>query len=247
MRTKVVAGNWKMNLSKSAAIEIASGLKTAPIPNGSKAYCFPSAIHLADVASILKDTKVVVGSQNIYPSNNAAFTGEISPDQLADYGIHTTLLGHSERRQFLGETNEFLKKKAEFCISKNLEVVFCIGETLEEREKGQTNAVLEKQILEGLKGLDLSKFLIAYEPVWAIGTGKTATTSQAEEAHEFLRGLLKKNWNSATSDATPILYGGSVKEENFKELLASPNIDGGLIGGASQKKDSFLSLIKLSE
>lgn len=249
MRKKIIAGNWKMNLSLAEAKTIAKGLLAASESSPYEVMVFPSALHLESVASITSGSKVIVGAQNAYQSGLTAMTGEISPVQLAELGIQTVLVGHSERRQFLGETSEFDNAKISYFLKAGLRVVYCVGETWAEREKGQTFSVLEDQIKKGLKDItsDLFKNLvIAYEPVWAIGTGKVATPVEAEEAHSFIRKEIGKLFVGADKlgEKIQILYGGSVKPDNIKELLAKPNIDGGLVGGASQKLDSFLGLLK---
>ncbi|TGM53922.1 triose-phosphate isomerase [Leptospira biflexa] len=249
MRKKIIAGNWKMNLSLAEAKDIAKGLLTACDSSSYEIMVFPSALHLESVASIARDSQLIVGAQNAYQSGLTAMTGEISPVQLAELGIKTVLVGHSERRQFLGETTEFDNAKISYFLKHGLRVVYCVGETWAEREKGNTFSVLEDQIGKGLKGItsDLFKNLvIAYEPVWAIGTGKVATPVEAEEAHAFIRKEIGKLFVGAdlVAENIQILYGGSVKPDNIKELLAKPNIDGGLVGGASQKLDLFLGLLK---
>ncbi|MFB5649876.1 triose-phosphate isomerase [Leptospira wolffii] len=249
MRPKIIAGNWKMNLSEKEALQLAQGLKEKlPSKLGSKkAVVFPSAIHLASVARILEGSGVQVGAQNVYPAPLTAMTGENGPDQLAELGLGFALVGHSERRQFLGETNEFCNRKIAYLVQRNFTAVYCVGETLEERESGKTFEVLGRQIRDGLASISSDQFpriWVAYEPVWAIGTGKVATPAQAQEAHAFIRkeiaGLFQGG--KAVADVLPILYGGSVKADNVKELLSQADIDGGLVGGASQKLDSFLAL-----
>ncbi|MCG6142165.1 triose-phosphate isomerase [Leptospira mtsangambouensis] len=249
MRKKIIAGNWKMNLTLAEASAITKGLVSATNSSSYEVMVFPSALHLETVSSLTKGSKLIVGAQNAYQSGLTAMTGEISPTQLAEIGIQTVLVGHSERRQFLGETSEFDNQKILYFLKAGLRVVYCVGETWAEREKGNTFSVLEDQIKKGLKDItsDLfSKLVIAYEPVWAIGTGKVATPVEAEEAHAFIRKEIGNLFVGAATIAEniQILYGGSVKPDNIKELLAKPNIDGGLVGGASQKLDSFLGLLK---
>jgi triosephosphate isomerase (TIM) len=248
MRRKIMSGNWKMNLNLSSAISLAEGIKKGLESKDAKyeMLVFPSALHLSKIAEMFKGSKVLVGAQNIYPSNLAAFTGEICTDQLKDLGISYALVGHSERRQFLNETNAFLNQKILFLLKENFIPVFCIGETLAERESGKTFDVLKKQIVEGLATVsqsDIVKVIIAYEPVWAIGTGKVATPEQAEEAHAYVRKELSNLYDTTTSESISILYGGSVKPDNVASLMEKPNIDGGLVGGASQKFDSYLALL----
>lgn len=248
MRKKIMSGNWKMNLNLAQATELAEGIKKglSSKQTNLELLVFPSSVHLQKVSEILKGTSVSVGAQNIYPSGLAAFTGETATDQLKDFGITHALVGHSERRQFLGETDSFLNQKIHFLLKANFVPVFCIGETLQEREANKTFDVVKRQVLEGLKGVtasDAKKVIIAYEPVWAIGTGKVATPEQAEEVHAFIRKELTSLYDSNTSESISILYGGSVKPDNVKSLLEKPNIDGGLVGGASQKWDSYLALL----
>lgn len=249
MRKKIIAGNWKMNLTLAEAITITKGLVSASDTSTHEVMVFPSALHLGSVASLAKGSKLIVGAQNAYQSGLTAMTGEISPTQLAELGITTVLVGHSERRQFLGETSEFDNAKITYFLKAGLRVVYCVGETWAEREKGNTFTVLEDQIKKGLKDITSDLFanlVIAYEPVWAIGTGKVATPVEAEEAHAFIRKEIGNLFvgAGAIAEKIQILYGGSVKPDNIKDLLTKPNIDGGLVGGASQKLDSFLGLLK---
>jgi triosephosphate isomerase len=249
MRTPILAGNWKMNLSLADAKALAEGIKAglSKRKNKVESLVFPSDLHIPAVSEIFKGTEAQVGVQNVYPSDPAAFTGETSLAQVSDFGVKTILLGHSERRQFLGETNEFLNKKIHFCLQKGFIPLYCIGETLPEREANQTMEVVKKQIEEGLKGVsvqDAEKLILAYEPVWAIGTGKTATPAQAEEVHLAIRGLLKSLFGESVSEKIRILYGGSVKPDNISDLMKEKNIDGGLVGGASLKADSYLALFE---
>ncbi|MBP7284551.1 MAG: triose-phosphate isomerase [Leptospiraceae bacterium] len=248
MRKKIMSGNWKMNLNLSQATELAEEIKKGldSKKTSLELLVFPSALHLQKVTEILKGTSVLVGAQNIYPSGLAAYTGETSTDQLKDLGISHALVGHSERRQFLGETDAFLNQKILFLLKASFIPVFCIGETLQEREANKTFEVVKRQVTEGFKGVsadDAKKIIIAYEPVWAIGTGKVATPEQAEEVHAYIRKELSSLYNSDISESISILYGGSVKPDNVKSLMEKPNIDGGLVGGASQKWDSYLALL----
>ncbi|MEM7181388.1 MAG: triose-phosphate isomerase [Spirochaetota bacterium] len=248
MRETIIAGNWKMNLGLTQAKELAEGLRDGiakVLPENTKAIVFPSDLHIPAVTQILKDAPVSVGIQNIYPSDLAAFTGESCIAQIQDFALQYVLIGHSERRQFLGEDNTFLNKKLHFCLEKGCIPVFCVGETLEEREAGNTDSVIQKQITEGLQGLDANKLtttILAYEPVWAIGTGKVATPEQAQEVHKTARNLLEETYGQSLAEKMPILYGGSVKPGNVKALLGQADIDGALVGGASQKSESFLAL-----
>ncbi len=250
MRKKIIAGNWKMNLTMAEAKALATGIATALAskPSSHEVMVFPTELHLADVSYAANGTNMQVGAQNAYPSALNAMTGELSPDQLKEIGIKTILVGHSERRQFLKETNAICHGKIAYFLKQGYRVVYCVGETLAEREAEQTFAVLASQIKEALGGIESGAFknlVIAYEPVWAIGTGKVATPEQAEEAHQFIRKEISGLFVGAESiaESMQILYGGSVKPDNVKALLGKPNIDGGLVGGASQKLDSFLALV----
>lgn len=248
MRKTIIAGNWKMNLNTKGVHDLILGIQNGlgNLHTSSEILVFPSTIHLSEVAKAFENSKVKVGCQNIYPSKLAAFTGETACEQLKDMGIHYVLIGHSERRQFLGETDEFLNKKVLFALQEGMIPMLCIGETLEERESGKTFSVVKHQLTEGLKSVskeDVTKIVIAYEPVWAIGTGKVATPDQAEEVHAFIRKELTALFSSEQAEFISILYGGSVKPDNIKSLLEKPNIDGGLVGGASQKADSYLALL----
>ena len=236
-----------MNLGKKAVEDLIQGIKNSldKVQSKSEMLVFPSSVHLGLVSDAFRNTKVRVGAQNIYPSKLAAFTGEISPEQLKDFGIEDVLVGHSERRQFLNENDEFLNKKIHHILEEGLKPMLCIGETLSEREANKTFEIVKKQLIGGLSGVSKDKVVnitIAYEPVWAIGTGKVATPEQAEEVHAFIRKELKNLYDESTSESMSILYGGSVKPDNIKALLEKPNIDGGLVGGASQKADSYLGL-----
>ncbi len=248
MRKKIIAGNWKMNLGAFQVAQLTEGLKKE-IHKTNPSYeilVYPSFVHLHMSVEILRETRVKIGAQNIYPSKLAAYTGEISCEQLKELGIQYVLVGHSERRQFLKETDEFLNQKVLHILSESMIAMLCVGETIEQREAGQTFEVVKHQIHRGLAGVkpeQTSLLTIAYEPVWAIGTGKVATPEQAEEVHAFIRKELEVLFGKTYSESMPILYGGSVKPDNIQALLAQPNIDGGLVGGASQKLESFLALL----
>ncbi len=248
MRKPIIAGNWKMNKLVAEAVDLAQGLKplVAGVDSVDVAVC-PTFVALQAVATALEGSNIAVGAQNMYIKESGAFTGEISPQMLKDVGCTWAIIGHSERRHVLGEEDEFLNQKLQFAIASGLQVMFCIGELLEEREGGQMEAVLRRQVNEGLKGLseaELAKVVVAYEPVWAIGTGKTASPEQAEEAHAFVRGLVSDQFSPAAAEALRIQYGGSVKPENAAELIAKPNVDGFLVGGAALKADVFAAIIQ---
>lgn len=238
-----------MNLGRAQAIELATSIKNklTKLDENVESYVFPSTIHLETVSEILKGSPIRVGCQNIYPSHLAAFTGETSIDQLKDMGIDLVMVGHSERRQFMNESNAFLREKNQFALENGLSVIYCVGETLEERESGSAKEVISRQIREGLQGISSSLFSnlqIAYEPVWAIGTGKVATPELAQEMHQAIRNEIAGLFQSGEeiAEKMPILYGGSVKPDNVKSLLSQKDIDGGLVGGASQKAETFLAL-----
>lgn len=204
---------------------------------------------LYPVAQALEGSNIQLGAQNCYMKESGAYTGEISPQMLKDAGCVWTIIGHSERRQYFNESDEFLNEKLRFALASGLKVMFCIGETLEERESGKMNDVLVRQVTNGLMGLseaDFDNTAIAYEPVWAIGTGVTATPEQAEEAHAFVRGLVQDQFGEAVADKVRIQYGGSVKPDNAASLMAKPNVDGSLVGGASLKADGFAEIVKQS-
>jgi triosephosphate isomerase len=244
MRKPIIAGNWKMYKTVSEAKDFAAQLKplVADVHDRTILIC-PTFTNLQDVCDIVCDSNVSVGAQNLYWEDEGAFTGEISAPMLKSVGCTYVIIGHSERRQYFGETDETVNKKLKAALKHGLFPIVCVGETLEQREKGETFKIIERQIKQGLQSLDIghwSLVIIAYEPVWAIGTGKTASPEQAQEVHAFIRGLLPKE----VAQETRILYGGSVKPENVKELMAKPDIDGGLVGGASLKVESFVKLVK---
>jgi len=246
-RRTLIAGNWKMNMRAESARTLAQGIADA-VGNGSDVdvVVCPPSVYLAPVADAVAGTAVGLGAQNLYPNSDGAFTGEINADMLTDIGCRYCILGHSERRQLMGETNEDVAKKLQAVLAGNLIPIVCVGETLEDREAGNTESVVEAQIRGSLDGLDdvrAAGVVIAYEPVWAIGTGKTASKEQAEEVHAFLRGLLTELYGEDVAQQIRIQYGGSVKPGNAAELLAQPNIDGALVGGASLKVDDFMGII----
>jgi triosephosphate isomerase len=246
MRRKLIAGNWKMNTDRAGAVALAKGVaaRAAETPNVDLLVCPPS-IYLAPVADVLAGTKVALGAQNMYHQTNGAFTGELSPVMLLDIGTKFVILGHSERRHILGETDEAINKKTLAALAWGLVPIVCVGELLSEREAGQTAEVIRRQFEGSLASVtteQIDRLVIAYEPVWAIGTGKVASPEQAEEVHADLRSLLTKRYNSEAADRVRILYGGSVKPSNAGELLGQPNIDGALVGGASLKVDDFIGI-----
>jgi len=250
LRLPIIAGNWKMYKTVDETIELATSLKSllkdVPDTEVEIVIC-PTFVNLQAAASVIKGSNIKLGAQNLYPKQEGAFTGEISPLMLRSVGCNYVIIGHSERRQYFKETNEFINSKVKIAIEYGINPIMCVGEKLEEREKGLTFDVVKDHVVNGLKDISKDKVahvVIAYEPVWAIGTGKTATPQQAEEVHQFIRKLLAELYDEQTSQAIRIQYGGSVKPENIKELMACENIDGALVGGASLKADSFEQIVK---
>ena len=248
MRRVFVAGNWKMNLNRTEALALVAGLKAeAAGESRVDVGVFPPFVYLEAVAAAVKGTRIILGAQDCWFEPKGAFTGEVSCAMLLDVGCTHVILGHSERRHVIGETDELIAKKVKASLAAGLKVILCVGETLAERQGGKTNDVLKTQVVKGLFDLsaaDLSKVVIAYEPVWAIGTGVNATAAQANEAHGFIRGLLAGKFGKAVAEAMTIQYGGSVKADNAAELMAEPHVDGALVGGASLKADGFLGIVR---
>jgi triosephosphate isomerase len=246
MRKNIVAGNWKMNKNLQEGSALAEELQVAleeKSINCEVVIC-PPFIHLPVIGST---AAVKLGAQNCADKVSGAYTGEVSAEMIASTGAQYVILGHSERRAYYGETNAVLKEKVQLTLVNNLIPIFCIGEVLEERESGKQNEVVKSQIEESLFNLsaeDFGKIVLAYEPVWAIGTGKTATCAQAQEMHAFIRQTLTNKYGAAVANETSILYGGSCNASNAKELFANPDVDGGLIGGASLKVDTFMPIIE---
>jgi triosephosphate isomerase len=245
-RRTFIAGNWKMNLDRAAAVELAREIVArAGEASHVELAVFPPAVYLEAVGAVVRGTPIALGAQNMYFQKPGAFTGEISASMLLDLGCKYVILGHSERRHLLGETDELVNKKTLAALAAGLNPIVCVGETLAEREAGATGAVIRRQFDGSLAGLSADQALrvmIAYEPVWAIGTGKVATTQQAEAVHIDLRKLLAQRYNSAVAQGVRIQYGGSVKPDNAGELLGCENIDGALVGGASLKAGDFLAI-----
>lgn len=237
-RKPFIAGNWKMNMTAESGKELIAELK--PLVKGAKcevALCVP-AVLIPAMAKAVKGSKIKLGAQNVHWAESGAYTGEISCTQLKEYGVKYAIIGHSERRQYFGETDEGVNKRALAALANDITPIICVGETLEEREGDETEAVLSRQLNDGLKGIeDITKVVIAYEPVWAIGTGKTATDEQAQETIKFIRKKLGKLFGVRNANKVRIQYGGSMNAKNCKGLMAQPDIDGGLIGGASLKLD----------
>jgi triosephosphate isomerase len=246
MLRKLIAGNWKMNTDRAGAVNLALAIADGAAKcSGVDLLVCPPFVNLVPVGEVVKGTKVALGAQNMYHEANGAFTGEISAAMLVDAGCSYVILGHSERRHILKETDADINKKALAALAAGLIPIVCVGELLSEREAGQTAAVIRRQFegsLAGVSAEQIEKTVIAYEPVWAIGTGKVATPQQAAEVHADLRKLLVDRYNNGSAEKVRILYGGSVKPSNAGELLAQPNIDGALVGGASLKADDFLGI-----
>ena len=250
MRKKIIAGNWKMFKTAQEAAELINVLKNevGGVTSVDVVIC-PPFVHLGAAVENCRATSITVGAQNLFPEDFGAFTGEVNGAMIASLGVKYVIVGHSERRQFFGETNETVSKRIQAAFKHNLKPIVCVGENLTEREAGKTFDVIRDHVTGSLAGLtkeDMLKIVLAYEPVWAIGTGKTATAQQAQEVHKFIRDLLLKMFDKATADATRIQYGGSVKPENAAELMAEVDIDGALVGGASLKADSFAAIIRNS-
>ncbi len=243
-RTPFVAGNWKMNTTKASASELARGV-AAGAPDGMDVGVAPPFVYLDAVREALGSSRVLLGAQDCYFEKNGAFTGEISVEMLKDLGVKFCLTGHSERRHVIKEPGELVAKKAKAIYNGGLIVIHCVGEKLAERDAGKTFEVVQKQLEELTPDMnDANRIVIAYEPVWAIGTGRNATDQQAQEAHAYIRGAMAKRWNKDFADRVRIQYGGSMKPENAKGLMSQTDVDGGLIGGASLKSDSFLAICK---
>jgi len=247
-RRPIVAGNWKMNASgPRAAVEIAAAVvrELNDVTAVECAVCPPFTALMA-VAEVVRHSRIGLGAQNMYPEEKGAFTGEVDPNALLEIGCKYVIIGHSERRAVFEETDEFINRKVKKALEKGLTPIMCCGETLDEREEGITLDIVRGHIDNGLADLraaDVRKVVIAYEPVWAIGTGRTAEPEDAQEVHAFIRHLLSEKYGRDTADTVRIQYGGSVKPENAKELFDQPDIDGGLIGGASLKADTFRDIV----
>ena len=245
MRKPLIAANWKMNKNVLEALAFIAEIKKITLKDRDAVVCPPfTALHA--VGKELKGTNISLGAQNMHFEKSGAFTGEISAEMIKEAGCAYVILGHSERRDYFKETNELINKKIKAAILNGLNPILCVGEKLDEREQNKTKEIVESQLKGSLKDIskaDMSEVTIAYEPVWAIGTGKTATPQQAEEVHAFLRGLIEGMYGKDISEAIRILYGGSVKPNNIKEIMGTGNIDGALVGGASLDPNSFAELV----
>ena len=251
MRKLIVAGNWKMNTGIEEGIKLASELNTylssKNLPSNKRIIISPPYTHLYPISKIINPSLITLSAQNCACTENGAFTGEISAQMLKELGVKIVIIGHSERRQYFNENSEILLKKIKLALKYDLEIIFCVGEALKERENKTYFDVIETQIKETLFNLDeneIKKIIIAYEPVWAIGTGKTATPDEAQEMHEFIRKLIKNKFGEKISEEISILYGGSCKPANAKEIFGKKDVDGGLIGGASLKAQDFEKIIE---
>jgi triosephosphate isomerase len=250
MRKIIIAGNWKLNKTSLEAIDLVNGLKRELVDvTAVDIVVCPPFTALSEVNDVLTDSNIDLGAQNLYWEDSGAFTAEVSAPMLKDVGVKYVIIGHSERRQFFGETNQTVNKRLKSALKHNLIPIVCVGENLQERESNKTFDVIRDHIEGSLAGLtkeEIRGLVIAYEPVWAIGTGKTATSQQAQEVHKFIRGLLTKIAGEDVAQAVRIQYGGSVKAENTAELIGQEDIDGALVGGASLKADSFAAIVKNS-
>ena len=250
MRRVIIAGNWKLSKTNQEAVELVTLLKRelSDITDVDIVVC-PVTTALSDINDILGESNIYLGAQNTYWEDSGAYTGEVSVPLLKDIGVQYVIVGHSERRQYFGETDETVNKKIKAVLAHDLTPIVCVGEVLKERESDKTFEVIEKQCTGGFAGFsaeEMKKMVIAYEPVWAIGTGKTATPQQAQEVHQFIRTLLAKLYDNDVAQAMRIQYGGSVKPENSVDLMSQPDIDGALVGGASLNAESFSEIVKNS-
>ncbi|WP_417355271.1 triose-phosphate isomerase [Flavobacterium sp.] len=247
MRKKIVAGNWKMNNDSQQTQALLSDiLNKRPQDTATKIVVAPTFVNLQSAVIQTKDSNVIVAAQNMHQAESGAFTGEISVGMLKGIDVNTVILGHSERRAYFGETNSILAEKVNTALKHNLTIIFCFGEELADRQSGNHFNVVESQLREGLFHIGENQWtnvVLAYEPVWAIGTGETASPEQAQEMHNFIRTLIKENVSADVSENTSILYGGSVKPDNAQEIFSKPDVDGGLIGGAALKADDFLAIV----
>ncbi|MEM9001469.1 MAG: triose-phosphate isomerase [Bacteroidota bacterium] len=247
MRTKIVAGNWKMNKNLKETEALLTEL-AAKIPDtDAEIIVAPTFVNLSSAQSHLESSVIQVAAQNMHYAEHGAYTGEISADMLLDLEVETVILGHSERRSHFGETDGLLAKKVKTAIQKNMTIIFCFGEELEDRKSGNHFAIVESQLKNALFELEAAswkKLVLAYEPVWAIGTGETATPEQAQEMHAFIRKTIAAAYGETLAEQVSILYGGSVKPNNAGDIFSKPDVDGGLIGGASLKSDDFVAIIK---
>lgn len=247
-RQPIIAGNWKMNMTASQARDmIAKLIPLVASVEGREIVIAPPFTSIPAVSAVVAGTSIAVSGQNMHWEDKGAFTGEISAEMLLDLGCRYVIIGHSERRQYFGETDESVNKKVRQAIRKGLRPIICVGETLSEREAGRVNEVIKKQVsaaLASVSGAEMDMVVIAYEPVWAIGTGKTASPEQANEVHSLIRGIVRESYGANVADGLRIQYGGSVTPDNISSLMARPDIDGALVGGASLKPESFAAIVR---
>ena len=250
MRTPIIAGNWKLNNTISEAVELTTGIKRLVADTTDiEIVVAPTFTALAAVYEVIQESNISLAAQDVYWVNSGAFTGEISPPMLKDVGCEYVIIGHSERRQLFAETNESVNLKTKAALAADLKPIICVGEHLEDREAGNTEIIIEDHVSGGIKDLSADQMLscvIAYEPVWAIGTGKTATPKQAQEVHAYIRQLISEAYTDEVANQVRIQYGGSVKPDNAAELMSQPDVDGALVGGASLQSDSFAQIVKSS-
>lgn len=246
MRKHIVAGNWKMNKTQTETVELINELKQQDLDANVGVYISPAFVNLSKAVALTADGNIQIAAQNMHQSPNGAFTGEIAVNMLQDIGVNHVILGHSERRAYFGETDELLREKVQVALDVDMEVIFCFGEELNERKEGTHFDVVKKQLTTALFALDVSAWrniVLAYEPVWAIGTGETASPEQAQEMHAYIRSLIEDHYGVKCADDVSILYGGSVKPANAAEIFAQPDVDGGLIGGASLNATDFAAIV----
>lgn len=247
MRKKIVAGNWKMNNNKAETSALIADLKAKGSFNGVEVKVAPTAIHLAQAVEELSDSAIEVIGQNMHQATNGAYTGEISAAMLQSIGVNSVILGHSERRAYFNETDEALAEKVNTAVAHDMEVIFCFGEELEDRKSERHFEVVASQLKKALFHLEATAWkniVLAYEPVWAIGTGETASPEQAQEMHAYIRNLIQESYGTSVAENVAILYGGSVKPANAQEIFSKPDVDGGLIGGAALKADDFFAIVQ---
>ncbi len=249
MRTPLIAGNWKMNNNIAESMKLVNDLNNLmqDVNNNVEVLVCTPFTALYSIKQLLNNSKIKIGAQNMHYENNGAFTGEISPLMLKEIGVDYVIIGHSERRQYFNETDDTVNKKLISAINHSIKPILCVGETLEQREKGEQESTVEKQIINAYKGIsadDAAKIVVAYEPVWAIGTGRTATSNQANEMASFIRKIIETLYSKDMSEKVIIQYGGSVKADNTAEIMGQNDIDGALVGGASLKADEFIKIIK---
>ncbi|MTI69549.1 MAG: triose-phosphate isomerase [Firmicutes bacterium] len=246
MRIPIIAGNWKMNKTVTEGLNLVKELKGVEENTDVEVVVCPPFLHLSEVKNELKNTDIKIGAQNMHWKKNGAYTGEVSPEMLSEMGIDYVIIGHSERREYFNETDETVNKKIKSAIDYGIKPIVCVGETLDEREAKKANEKVEKQILKGFEGIDkedMKNIVIAYEPIWAIGTGKTASSKEANEMISFIRNIVKEKYGEDISEELRIQYGGSVKPHNVTEIMNETDIDGALVGGASLKAKDFKEII----